>query len=142
MPQSQLEDALVQLIRAELIFRRGAPPDAEYTFKHALVGLTPTQAKQMGVKGTLRKIPSIDKAATACGCEVGDARLSCYAALDRVLTEQIVPWIPYMWANQVNVFSRRSEHGLRSECRPCGIRPRVAAGNRNEQLTEAKRGAS
>ena len=24
-------------MRAELIFRRGAPPDAEYTFKHALV---------------------------------------------------------------------------------------------------------
>jgi class 3 adenylate cyclase/predicted ATPase len=37
MPQPQLEDALAQLIRAELIFRRGAPPDAEYTFKHALV---------------------------------------------------------------------------------------------------------
>ena len=24
-------------MRAELIFRRGTPPDAEYTFKHALV---------------------------------------------------------------------------------------------------------
>jgi hypothetical protein len=28
---------LAQLIDAELIFRRGTPPDAEYTFKHALV---------------------------------------------------------------------------------------------------------
>jgi hypothetical protein len=28
---------LAQLVRAELIFRRGTPPDAEYTFKHALV---------------------------------------------------------------------------------------------------------
>jgi predicted ATPase len=28
---------LDQLVRAELIFRRGMPPDAEYTFKHALV---------------------------------------------------------------------------------------------------------
>jgi class 3 adenylate cyclase/predicted ATPase len=37
MPQSQLDDALAQLVRAELIFRRGTPPDAEYTFKHALV---------------------------------------------------------------------------------------------------------
>jgi class 3 adenylate cyclase/predicted ATPase len=37
MPQPQLEDAMAQLVRAELIFRRGAPPDAEYTFKHALV---------------------------------------------------------------------------------------------------------
>jgi class 3 adenylate cyclase/predicted ATPase len=37
MPQGQLDDALVRLVRAELIFRRGIPPDAEYTFKHALV---------------------------------------------------------------------------------------------------------
>ena len=37
MPQQKLDDALEQLVRAELIFRRGAPPDAEYTFKHALV---------------------------------------------------------------------------------------------------------
>jgi class 3 adenylate cyclase len=37
MPQRQLDDALDQLVRAELIFRRGTPPDAEYTFKHALV---------------------------------------------------------------------------------------------------------
>src|SRR5690349_7056733 len=26
-----------ELVRAELIFREGTPPDAEYTFKHALV---------------------------------------------------------------------------------------------------------
>jgi class 3 adenylate cyclase/tetratricopeptide (TPR) repeat protein len=37
MPQQQLDDALAQLVSAELIFRRGIPPDAEYTFKHALV---------------------------------------------------------------------------------------------------------
>ena len=37
MPQQQLDDALEQLVSAELIFRRGTPPDAEYTFKHALV---------------------------------------------------------------------------------------------------------
>jgi class 3 adenylate cyclase len=37
MPQRQLDDALAQLVGAELIHRRGAPPDAEYTFKHALV---------------------------------------------------------------------------------------------------------
>jgi class 3 adenylate cyclase len=37
MPQQRLDDALAQLASAELIFRRGVPPDAEYTFKHALV---------------------------------------------------------------------------------------------------------
>jgi hypothetical protein len=37
MPREQLDDALAQLVNAELIFRRGTPPNAEYTFKHALV---------------------------------------------------------------------------------------------------------
>jgi class 3 adenylate cyclase/tetratricopeptide (TPR) repeat protein len=37
MPKQQLDDALGRLVQAELIFRRGTPPDAEYTFKHALV---------------------------------------------------------------------------------------------------------
>ena len=37
MPQQQLDGALAQLVTAELIFRRGIPPDAEYSFKHALV---------------------------------------------------------------------------------------------------------
>ena len=37
MPRQQLENSLAQLVSAELIFRRGTPPDAEYTFKHALV---------------------------------------------------------------------------------------------------------
>src|SRR5246127_3547915 len=37
IPQQQVDGALAQLVRAELVFQRGAPPDAEYTFKHALV---------------------------------------------------------------------------------------------------------
>ena len=37
MQPSQLDEALAQLLHAELLFRRGTPPDAEYTFKHALV---------------------------------------------------------------------------------------------------------
>jgi predicted ATPase len=37
MPRQKLDDALEQLVTAELILRRGTPPDAEYTFKHALV---------------------------------------------------------------------------------------------------------
>jgi predicted ATPase len=37
MPSRELDNALPQLVGAELIYRRGTPPDAEYTFKHALV---------------------------------------------------------------------------------------------------------
>ena len=48
MPQHKPDDALDQLVRAELIFQRGMPPDAEYTFKHALV--------QDAAHGTLLKV--------------------------------------------------------------------------------------
>jgi class 3 adenylate cyclase/tetratricopeptide (TPR) repeat protein len=37
MPPAALDAGLVQLVGAELIYRRGTPPDAEYTFKHALI---------------------------------------------------------------------------------------------------------
>jgi class 3 adenylate cyclase/predicted ATPase len=37
MPQAQLEDSLARLSESGLAFRRGTPPDAVYTFKHALV---------------------------------------------------------------------------------------------------------
>jgi predicted ATPase len=37
MRQQLVDSALERLVSAELIFRRGSAPDAEYTFKHALV---------------------------------------------------------------------------------------------------------
>jgi predicted ATPase len=37
MPQAQLDDGLVRLSESGLAFRRGTPPDATYSFKHALV---------------------------------------------------------------------------------------------------------
>jgi class 3 adenylate cyclase/predicted ATPase len=37
LPQSVLDEALDRLAGTALIFRRGRPPDATYTFKHALV---------------------------------------------------------------------------------------------------------
>jgi class 3 adenylate cyclase/tetratricopeptide (TPR) repeat protein len=37
MPVAQLDDALARLSESGLAFRRGTPPDAIYTFKHALV---------------------------------------------------------------------------------------------------------
>jgi class 3 adenylate cyclase/predicted ATPase len=37
MPKRQIDEALARLVGAELMLQRGVPPDAEYTFKHALV---------------------------------------------------------------------------------------------------------
>jgi predicted ATPase len=37
LPEPDLASALDQLVSSELVFRRGAPPEATYSFKHALV---------------------------------------------------------------------------------------------------------
>jgi class 3 adenylate cyclase/predicted ATPase len=37
LSKDELEEALAQLVKSELISRRGVPPEATYTFKHALV---------------------------------------------------------------------------------------------------------
>ena len=34
---NELDNTLAELVRSELVFRRGKPPEARYTFKHALV---------------------------------------------------------------------------------------------------------
>ena len=37
LPEDELREALAQLSRSELVFCRGTPPEATYSFKHALV---------------------------------------------------------------------------------------------------------
>jgi class 3 adenylate cyclase/predicted ATPase len=37
LPEDELQTALGRLVASELVFQRGTPPDAVYTFKHALV---------------------------------------------------------------------------------------------------------
>ncbi len=37
LPEDELQASLVRLVASELVFQSGTPPDAIYTFKHALV---------------------------------------------------------------------------------------------------------
>jgi predicted ATPase len=37
LPEAELKTALARLVASELVFQRGTPPDAVYSFKHALV---------------------------------------------------------------------------------------------------------
>jgi peptide/nickel transport system substrate-binding protein len=70
---------------------------------YSLVGLTQQQATRLKIKGTTSGVPSIDKQIENCAKRLGAARVSCYANLDRILTTQVVPWIPYLWRDQLNV---------------------------------------
>ena len=71
-----------------------------------LVGLTPALVKKFGVKGTVTGIPSVDKDLDNCQTKLEGARPVCYAALDKKLMTQVVPWVPYLWANYTNVISK------------------------------------
>ena len=37
LPEDELQTSLTRLVASELVFQTGTPPDAVYTFKHALV---------------------------------------------------------------------------------------------------------
>src|SRR5215471_13462137 len=37
LPENELKASLARLVASELVFQNGTPPDAIYTFKHALV---------------------------------------------------------------------------------------------------------
>jgi peptide/nickel transport system substrate-binding protein len=74
---------------------------------YSLVGLTPATAKQIGVTGSIAGVPSVDAALDRCSALAGKPRVACYAALDRTISEKIVPWVPYLWPYAHNLVSSR-----------------------------------
>src|SRR5215218_5460811 len=74
---------------------------------YPLLGLTPEQAKELGIKYPSGvEIPSVDADIDACQKIPGnqpDQRNECYANLDKKLMEEMVPWVPYLWAKQVTI---------------------------------------
>jgi peptide/nickel transport system substrate-binding protein len=75
---------------------------------YSLLGITAAQAKKDGVKGNIAYAgkntiePDLDK----CGVLSGNPRVNCYAALDKKLTTQIVPWVPYLWSYAQSVSAK------------------------------------
>jgi peptide/nickel transport system substrate-binding protein len=72
---------------------------------YSLIGLTPEQAQTLdGFKGVDTGIPSVDADIDACNAiPVGDERLTCWADFDKKLMEEIVPWVPYLDATNVDI---------------------------------------
>src|SRR5262249_37581337 len=68
---------------------------------YSLVGLAPQIAKTVGVKGNLNNIPSVDTDIAACTAKIGQAATVCWEAIDKKLMTQVVPWVPYLWPNNV-----------------------------------------
>jgi peptide/nickel transport system substrate-binding protein len=70
---------------------------------YSLVGLKPSQAKSLGIKGTIANVPSVDAQLDRCKTLAGTARRGCYEALDRTLMTTIVPWVPFLQTNAPHI---------------------------------------
>jgi peptide/nickel transport system substrate-binding protein len=88
----------------------GAAIIKEGNTNYSLVGITPAQAKAFGVKGTTTGIPSVDKDITACSAALGQARTTCWENLDKNLMTNVVPWVPYLWPNNVFIVGPNVTH--------------------------------
>jgi peptide/nickel transport system substrate-binding protein len=56
---------------------------------------------------TVTSVPSADDKIAECKAAAGDARITCWAELDKMLMEEIVPWVPYLFDNNIDVVSAR-----------------------------------
>jgi peptide/nickel transport system substrate-binding protein len=74
---------------------------------YSLLGATAKQLNDWGYPaGTT--IPSVDDKIKECAAiPIGDARINCWADLDKTLMEDVVPWIPTTFTNQNDVTSSR-----------------------------------
>jgi ABC-type transport system substrate-binding protein len=78
----------------------------EGNVNYSLVGLTEAQNadQKLGVEGNFEGIPNLDDAIDACTETVDDGeRLQCWADLDAQLMEEVVPWVPYLDATNIDI---------------------------------------
>ncbi len=68
-----------------------------------MVGATPAMLTDRGYAVT--DVPSAETQIDTCIPLTGDQRLQCWANLDKYLMEDVVPWVPYLFDNDVVVLS-------------------------------------
>ncbi len=69
----------------------------------SLVGLTPAKAKEVKAKIPAGGVPSVDADIDACTPLTGQERTDCWIALNKKITEEVVPWIPLMDATAIDL---------------------------------------
>ena len=68
-----------------------------------MVGVTPEMLTERGY--AVVDVPSAEDQINACIPLTGDERVQCWADLDTYLMEEVVPWVPYLFDNDVVVLS-------------------------------------
>jgi peptide/nickel transport system substrate-binding protein len=73
---------------------------------YSLLGATPELLKKNGY--TTTEVPSADEAIDACALEpVGESRIQCWAEADALIMEEMVPVIPWLFDNDVDISGPR-----------------------------------
>jgi peptide/nickel transport system substrate-binding protein len=77
------------------------------------VGMTKAQASECGPKvlaawnkvtnNGANPLPSVDSKANECYALQGTDRETCWTEFDKTLMNDVVPWVPYLWANVIGI---------------------------------------
>ena len=106
----KLGEALDQLVRSELVFRRGAPPEATYSFKHALVQDAAYQSPAQ-VQAPAAARPHRPGARTAVSrCRRDSAEVLAQHLTEAGLAERAIPIgaVPASWRLDARPMSKPS----------------------------------
>ena len=55
-------------------------------------------------------MPSVDSDIAACSAKLAQDRTTCWENLDKKLMETVVPWVPYLWPNNVFIIGPNVTH--------------------------------
>jgi peptide/nickel transport system substrate-binding protein len=72
---------------------------------YSLLGATSANLKKWGYGA--KAVPDVDHQINSCLPDTGNARLTCWSNLDRDLMQNVVPWVPYLFDNNVEVTGSR-----------------------------------
>ena len=81
----------------------GLGPDA--CCNYSLLGASPEFLKEFDYEVT--DVPSVDADIEKCEPLADQERIDCWTEFDQLITEEVVPWIPYLFAKDVFITSAR-----------------------------------
>lgn len=71
---------------------------------YSLVGLTPEIAEGLeGFEPDTTTTPSVDEDINRCATLLDQERVDCWIELDKKLMEEVVPWVPYLHATNIDI---------------------------------------
>jgi hypothetical protein len=58
----------------------------------------------------MTNVPSVNADIDKCIVKTGQARITCWENVDKKMMTQVVPWVPYLWSNNVTIVGPTVTH--------------------------------